>query len=238
MRDLHSHILPGIDDGSKSIEISDALLKSASENGVTDIMLTPHFIEESSYTSDFANNNEIFKRISFIASSYGINVYLGNEVYFTTNVLELLNNGKITTLNGGRYMLIEIPLYSKANNVKNVFFELISNGIVPILAHPERYESYYGDIDFFLELVEMGVLLQINYVSILGMYGRKAKKQVKKLLKKHLVSFVGSDIHSLRGDRYGVSSKALKKISKLVSDKEFKDIVENNFIKVINNEDI
>ena len=135
-------------------------------------------------------------------------------------------------------MLIEIPMYSKINNVKSIFFELISNGIVPILAHPERYTAYYNDIDFFLDLRNMGVLMQMNASSIVGDYGRKAKKMVTKLLKANLISFVGTDIHSEYEEKNNLIPKIEKKLKKIVGEDKFIEITINNFARAIRNEDI
>lgn len=239
MRDLHSHYLPGVDDGSKNIEVTKNMLASAEKNGITDIIFTPHFILDSRFMSTKEENEKIFAPIKKIAKEeFNINIFLGNEVYCNNEIMRLYKEGVISTLNNSRYMLIEIPMYSKMNNVKEIFFELISNGIIPVLAHPERYMPYYNDIDFFLELRNMGVLLQINYPSLVGEYGSKAKKMAVKLLKQHIISFVGSDIHSDKGNKNEQVAKAEKKIKKIVGEAEFIEITANNFARVIRNEDI
>ncbi len=239
MRDLHSHYLPGVDDGSKDIEVTRRMLASASKNGITDIIFTPHFILDSRFMSTKEENKKIFEPIRKMAKEeFGINVFLGNEVYCNNEIMRLYKEGLISTLNDSRYMLIEIPMYSKMNNVKDIFFELISNGIVPILAHPERYTAYYDDLDFFLELRKMGVLLQINFPSLVGEYGVKAKRMAIKLLKAHIISFIGSDIHSDMGGKNELTLKALKKLKKYVTEDEFIEITTNNFALVVRNDDI
>lgn len=239
MRDLHCHLLYGVDDGSKSIEQTKELLRQAYESGITDIMFTPHYISDSRFVSNKANNLEIIKPIiKFAKEQYNINVFLGNEVFITEEMISLYKNREISTLNDSRYMLFEIPMCNKLRNLKSIIFDLTSNGIVPILAHPERYVSYYKDFDFFYDLKNMGVLLQINYASLLGAYGAKAKKMAKKLLKLNLIDFVGSDIHTPRDDKYINAQKAMKIIRKLVDEDEFIAITENNFAKVIYNEEI
>lgn len=239
MRDLHSHYLPGVDDGSKSLETTKNMLKKAYEAGVTDIIFTPHFILDSRFMSEKKENMEIIKPIiEFAKNEYNINVFLGNEVYCNTEMLELYKKGIISTLNDSRYMLIEIPMYSKMNNVKSIFFELISNGITPILAHPERYTAYYKDLDFFMELREMGVLMQMNATSLIGGYGPKAKKMVKKLLKANLISFIGTDIHSDHDSHNDLLEQVEKKLKKIVSEDTYIDITSNNFARVIRNDEI
>lgn len=239
MRDLHSHFLPGVDDGAKNIEATRKMLKSAQENGVTDILFTPHYILDSRYDSSKKHNLEIFKEIKKIAKEeYNVNIFLGNEVYCTSEMLRLYKEGLISTLNDSRYMLIEIPMYSKTNNIKSLFLELINNGITPILAHPERYTAYYKDYDFFFELRDMGVLMQINYPSLMGAYGIKAKKMAIQLLKRNLISFVGSDIHSVTEGKYEMIPQVEKKLKKLIGEEQFIEITLNNFARVIRNERI
>lgn len=239
MRDLHCHLLPGVDDGSRNIKTTREMLKQAMVNGVSDIMFTPHYILDSKYVSNKSSNTFLFDEIRKIAKEeYHINIFLGNEVYCNRCILDLLKNAEISTLNNSRYLLMEIPMHSKINDLKSILFEIISNGIVPILAHPERYTSYYKDYDFFYELRNMGVLLQLNYVSLLGDYGSHAKKMAQELLKRHLISFVGSDIHSPDEEKYNKVNPALKKLRKYVDEDEFIAITENNFAKVIYNEEI
>lgn len=239
MRDLHSHYLPGVDDGAKNIEVTKKMLKNAELNGVTDILFTPHYILDSRFVSSKETNKIIFEEVKKIAKEeYNINVFLGNEVYCNNEMLRLYKEGLISTLNDSRYMLIEIPMYSKMNNIKSLFFELLSNGIVPILAHPERYTAYYKDYDFFYELRSMGVLLQINYPSLMGTYGTKAKKMATKLLKMNLISFVGSDVHSENEGKCEMIPKVEKKLKKIVGEEQFIEITVNNFARVVRNEEI
>lgn len=239
MRDLHSHYLPGVDDGSKSLDQTLEMLANASKNGITDIVFTPHYILDSRYMSTKEENEKIFEPIKKIAlEEFGIHIFLGNEVYCNTQMLDLYNKGIISTINDSRYMLIEIPMYSKINNVKSIFFELISNGITPILAHPERYTAYYKDYDFFFELRTMGVLMQINFPSLTGAYGLRAKKMAKELLKMNLISFVGSDVHKPSETKNDTVAKAEKVIKKICGEDKFIDITINNFAKVVRDEEI
>lgn len=238
MKDLHSHFLYNVDDGSKSLESTLFMLKNAKDNGVLDIVFTPHYIANTQFSSPKDNNIEIFNAVHEIADYMGINIYLGNEVFCDPDILKYLKEGKISTINNSKYLLVEIPMNSKMNNAKNIFFELISNGITPILAHPERYTAYYNDMQFFYDLRTMGVLMQINFSSLVGGYGERAKRVAKELLKYNLVSFVGSDVHSEKDHRYDDVAKAMKIIKRIVGNERFLDITERNFDKVINNKDI
>lgn len=238
MKDLHSHFIYGVDDGAKNIDYTKDMLVCAKNAGVKDIVFTPHYMMDTIYTSKVSNNMKIFKSIEKIAKELEMNVYLGNEVFINNDIVELYKKKEITTINNSRYMLIEIPLDTKINNVLDIFFEMISNGIIPILAHPERYIPYYKDLNFFKKLDEMGVLMQINFSSLTGGYGRQAKKMAKLLLKNNLISFVGSDIHSPHRNKYIELDKALKLVKKYTKEEKYIDIVDLNFDRVINNEDI
>lgn len=239
MKDLHSHYLPGVDDGAKTLDSTRRMLESAQNNGVTHIMFTPHYVPNSDFDSNREKNKEIFIEIEYLAKKeYGIDVYLGNEVYITPDILDYFDNDELCTLNDSNYMLFEIPMTQKVNNIKSIFLEIINRGIIPILAHPERYVPYYQDFDFFFELRDMGVLMQLNYPSLIGMYGPKAKKMAKSLLKMNLISFVGTDIHSAKEGKYEKLPAMNKKLLKIVGEDKFRELTEENFMKVVNNEAI
>lgn len=235
MKDIHSHILYGIDDGSRSIEESIKLLDKLYQNGVTDIILTPHYIENSKYN---CNNKEKLKLLKNLQQSYSkMNLYLGNEVYITENILDLIKKDEIMTLNHSRYLLIELPMNSEIKNLDSIIFELVRNNIIPIIAHPERYSYVQNNIHYFDEFQNMGILLQGNYESLFNKYGTKARKTLKKLLKEDMVSFLGSDIHRI--DHINNIELLERKLSKIIKDsKKRKDLLENNMEKVIQNEDI
>lgn len=238
MKDLHSHYLYGVDDGSKSLDSTKQMLEYARSCGIKDIMFTPHYMKGSKYTSNKKNNIDIFVGIKDIALEYGIQVYLGNEIFICEDIVDLLKNGEVASLNNSRYVLVEIPMYSKLNNVNNIFEEMLECGYVPILAHPERYDYYYEKLDFFKELHDMGVLFQVNMPSIIGVYGRKAKSMAKKLLKMKLIDFVGSDIHSAKEKKYDQLDKAEKKIRRYVGEEQAQNIIYKNFDKVIENAEL
>lgn len=235
MKDIHSHILYGIDDGSRSIEESIQLLDRQYDHGVTDIILTPHYIENSKYNCNNRKKKELFHELK--QKYQKINLYLGNEVYITENILELLKSEEIMTLNDSRYLLIELPMNSEIKNLDSIIFDLVRNNIVPIIAHPERYRYVQKNIHYFDEFRNMGVLLQGNYESLFNQYGSSAKKTLKKLLKEEMITFLGSDMHRIE---YTTHLEMLeKKLAKIVKDvKKRKQLLENNIEKVIRDEDI
>ena len=236
-KDLHCHLLPGIDDGSKSLEESIRILKVAESEGVTEMILTPHYIENSKYNCNNKDKRELLDRLVEETRRENINIklYLGNEAYIAENFVELLTKREITTLNNSRYLLLEFPLNQTYQNSKEILYELLTIGCVPILAHPERYRDFQKNQSLAEEYVRMGILLQGNYKSLFGKYVIAAKKTLEIILKKGLISFLGSDTH--HRDDYQIE-KARKKIKKIVkSEKIVDDLFCNNFDKVIKDED-
>ena len=234
MIDFHSHILPGIDDGSRSIEQTIRMLKEAKEAGFTKIISTSHYIE-GYYESDEAERTELLNEVQKNIS--GIELYLGNEIYITNNMINLIQNKKASTINNSKYVLFEYPLSAKSMNDKEVVYRLIENGFVPVIAHPERYSYVQDNPEYIEELAEMGALFQANYGSIIGMYGKKAEKTLKKLLKNDLIRFFGTDSHRI-DQVYTKMPKILKKLHKVLSDEEIEEFTVINPQKVLNNEEI
>lgn len=229
MIDIHSHILYEVDDGSKSIEESINILSFLSKIGYTDVILTPHYIEYSSYNKNKFDNEKKLKLLKnkLKENNVNINIYLGNEIYINNNILNLVKNSEISTLNNSKYLLIELPMNGKYDNYIEIFRELIENGYIVILAHPERYISFQKDFSLILELKEMGILFQCNIESILKKYGRGAYKLIKKLSKEKLINFLASDIHHIKDD-YLYIDKAKKLFSKYYSYDELEEILSIN----------
>ncbi len=238
MIDIHSHLLFGVDDGSRTLEESVHVIKKLSEVGYTDIILTPHYINDSTYVSTREENLDVLKRlkVGLIRNNVNVNLYLGNEIYIDSEIANLLKNNIISSLNDTKYLLIELPMSGENEIYYDVFLDLINMGYKVILAHPERYISFQKDFNKIYELKELGVLLQSNVGSVLGDYGRGAKKTIKRLLKENLITFMGTDIHHNK-EEYTFVLKAKKKIGKYLTQKQINNIFENN-AKVLLNDKI
>ena len=232
MIDFHSHILPQIDDGSKSYNETIEMLEEAKNAGFEKIISTSHYIEKY-YEINEEQRLQLLKNINF----QDIKLYLGSEIYVTNEIVQLLKDKKASTINNSRYVLYELPMHSKNINDKEIIYRLVENGYVPIIAHPERYSYVQEAPEYVEELAEMGALFQSNYGSIIGMYGEKAKKTVKKLLKQNLIHFLGSDVH--RPEQiYPKIPKILKKLNKIVSQEKLEELTTLNAQKVLNDEEI
>lgn len=234
MIDLHSHILPGIDDGAKTFEDSVKIVKELCGQGITDMVATPHYICETNYVSTRANNakllNELKKRLK--QEEVEVNLYLGNEIYIDSTIRKLLDGKKIATLADSKYVLVEFPLNGQFPNYEDILGDLIQSGYKVILAHPERYVMVQEDFQVLQDLYDVGVLLQCNLGSFLGKYGKREEKIAIRLAKEGMIFGFGSDIHHCRGDKS--IAKAIKKLRRYYSQNELERVLIQNPRKVIN----
>ena len=234
MIDIHSHIVFGVDDGSKDIEQSIKIIKEAYKAGFNKIIATPHYFEDY-YEAD---KEEISKRISIIGErlkleNCPVQIFQGNEIYITENINELLENEKAVTLADSQYVLFELPLNAEVMNLNQIVYQILEKGRIPILAHPERYPFVKKDPKSLFSLAEDGVLFQCNYGSAIGQYGSDAKRTLKKLLKYNLVSFLGSDVHRPK-TIYPNINEALNKLEKLIGKERLYELTTLNPQKIIN----
>lgn len=228
MIDIHSHIIPNVDDGARSVEETFNILKEAQEAGFTDVILTSHFL--LNYYETNAQELIFWKeKLQEVLKKQGtkINLHSGMEIYITNQMEELLENKKILTLANSRYMLIELPLATNVKYFDYVVYYLEAKGIKPIIAHPERYKCVQKDPDIVEEYIEKGCLIQCNYGSIVNLYGREAEKTIKTLLKKNQVHFLGSDVHRENGT-YLIILDAIKKIRKIIGENKINEITTIN----------
>ncbi|HJJ09962.1 MAG TPA: capsular biosynthesis protein [Clostridiaceae bacterium] len=237
MIDIHSHIIPNVDDGARSVEETFNILKEAQEAGFTDVILTSHFL--LNYYETNAQELIFWKeKLQEVLKKQGtkINLHSGMEIYITNQMEELLENKKILTLANSRYMLIELPLATNVKYFDYVVYYLEAKGIKPIIAHPERYKCVQKDPDIVEEYIEKGCLIQCNYGSIVNLYGREAEKTIKTLLKKNQVHFLGSDVHRENGT-YLIILDAIKKIRKIIGENKINEITTINPKKILQNEE-
>ena len=240
MIDLHSHILPNIDDGSQSLEESIQIIKQAVSNGVTDIVVTPHFILGSIYNSQKENNKKILKTLTakLIEENININLYLGNEIFIDIYMLQNLLKKKTSSLNDSRYVLFELPMNSEYKNIRKTLFDLQNAGYIPVIAHPERYRVIKENPQIVMEWQEAGAIFQSNIGSLSGRYGKEAKKTLELLLKHQFITFLSSDIHHSTDTFYQDIDKSKKILKKIITDDYIEDLFTNNAKKVLKNEKI
>ena len=228
MIDFHTHIIPNIDDGSRSVEETFNLIKEAKEAGFEGIILTSHYIENY-YETDAPERDVWVKAISDSLKAKGIetNLYIGNEIYISENIMDLLINRKASTINNTSYVLFEMPLNAEPMNLYDVIYSLQENKLVPVLAHPERYSFIQKEPELVYDLIQKGVLMQANYGSIVGQYGENAKMIVKKFLENDMIHFLGSDVHR-QNSIYKKIPQALEEIRKIIGEEKLEKLTTTN----------
>ncbi|MEO8769708.1 MAG: CpsB/CapC family capsule biosynthesis tyrosine phosphatase [Ferruginibacter sp.] len=197
--DMHSHILPGIDDGSPDVATSIKLIKGLMEMGVTQSIATPHIIGDL-YRNNPETINTALKILQDELKKQKITfkVSAAAEYMLDSYFYEILNSKeKLQTLKDN-IILTEFSYASMPEDPGKMSFAIIMEGYVPILAHPERYPYYYGNYKMFHHLADLGYKLQVNLLSLTGYYGKEALKVASYLLKNDLVSYVGTDMHHER----------------------------------------
>lgn len=193
--DIHNHCLPAMDDGSKSMQETLEMLQIAYEQGIREIIVTPHFKRVKSMQEQ-KSMEEVFGSVQAMIRSEKINItlHMGYEVFYSSNLLEWLMRGNSLTLAKSKYILIEFYPDEEAKRIRQSVYELIAAGYSPILAHVERYQALKG-METVKELIELGAYLQVNVGTVLGENGREMKRYVQKLLKCQLVHFIATDAH-------------------------------------------
>ena len=211
MIDIHTHIIPYVDDGSPNLETSIAMIKHELAIGVDEIIATPHHIY-----SRYESTVEVIKeRFNFLCEevkkqNLPITLYLGQEIYFThkEDIIQMLKEGKLLTLNNTNRVLLEFSFHREPENLLEVIYNFRVNGYQVIIAHVERYE--WMTYQKVVALRSEGALIQINSDAVLGYTSWKEKRFVRKLLKNNLVDYVASDTHSFRPSSLDKSYKKIK----------------------------
>ena len=194
--DIHCHIMPGVDDGSPDMATSLEMLRIADKNGITHLILTPH--HKPMHHNVSPEHNVVYrKKLQEAAKEAGIKAKLfsGNEIYYSDETMEELIEGKICSLAGSDYVLVEFHPTNPYKAIQNAVSRVQAAGFIPIIAHVERYSDIVSHPARVKDLIEMGSLIQVNASSIMGKYGFGISHFTKKLLKEELVHFVASDAH-------------------------------------------
>lgn len=195
--DIHSHILPGMDDGSRSAVQSLSMLRIACEQGIDLMIATPHNMPGKGCPA-VESVRESAARLAEQAAQEGLPVEIicGTEYYYREEVLELLEAGQGITLGDSDCVLVEFEPMVDRIYFRNALRDILGTGYRPVVAHVERYGKVLEDISLLHDLKKMGILIQVNSLSVTGENGRPTRRTVRKLLKDALVDFVATDAHS------------------------------------------
>jgi len=197
--DLHSHLIPGIDDGAKDLDDSVTIIKELINQGFSKIITTPHIMSDlyKNTPETIHSGLEILKR-RLANDNIEIDISAAAEYYVDYDFEQRIGNEKFLTF-GEKYILIEFSFLEAPRNMYDIIFKLQLEGYVVVLAHPARYQ--YFDLKDYESLINRGVLFQLNLLSLIGYYSNQVKTNAKLLIDNKFVSFVGTDCHNLNHAR-------------------------------------
>ncbi len=217
--DMHSHLIPGVDDGAKDIEDSLNLITGLKELGFAQLYTTPHTLQDIHPNT----NITLQKGFSLLNGKLpkGIQLNLSSEYYLDEQFFEQVNTGAVLPLPGNR-LLIEFSQIARPHDLEERIFDLGIKGYQIILAHPERYLFFHKQFNYYTRLKEMGVELQVNALSLTEHYGKNIKQIAEKLIEKDMIDFIGTDIHHV---------KHLNVLKQVPTSKSFKRLLESGLLK-------
>ena len=219
--DLHSHLIPGIDDGSKSMEESLNLLSGMEALGYKKVITTPHIMADA-----YRNTPKIIRgglenlRRAALEKGISLEIEAAAEYYLDDGFEVLLDKGDVLTLKGG-YLLFETSYFAKPLQIEEMIFSITSSGYIPLMAHPERYRYVKEFQKEYARFKELGVLFQVNLNSFGGYYGKDAKTKAAFLSQEGMIDFLGSDVHH---------EKQVKTLTSIFNSDVYRDIFTNNTI--------
>ncbi|AKP65338.1 capsular polysaccharide biosynthesis protein [Levilactobacillus koreensis JCM 16448] len=236
--DLHCHILPGVDDGSKNMDMSLEMSKDAVKQGITHILLTPHHMD-----GEYTNHKvDVIRKTGELQNELNdagipLTVFPGQEVHLTGDLLKALDDDDILFMDEtNRYLLLEFPHSGIPEYTEDMIFELMARGITPVLAHPERNHGFQKDPDRLYDFVQMGCLTQLTSSSYLGVFGDSVEKLTEKIIKSGLGFVFSSDAHNFKGRRF-LMADAFQKLIKKEGLREA-ELFNDNAKSIINGETI
>ena len=234
--DLHSHILPALDDGAKNMEKTREMLQIAYEEGIRTIIATPHYFA-SRKSASITRIEDTIREVEEQMQRWGFRIKLfpGNEIYYRSEVPDLLEEGKIATLAGSRYVLVEFDPMTEYSYLRDGILKLDSYGYIPILAHTERYECLWKKKEKLQRVKDHGGLIQVNASSFQGGLFDEMAKRARYLMKNDLLDFIGTDAHST-GKRSPRMKETASYLYKKLGDKKANKILVENPMSVLKGE--
>jgi protein-tyrosine phosphatase len=235
MIDIHSHILPGLDDGSPDIETSIEMAKMAVAQGITHMIATPHYIEDDHELE----KQDVLHKVSQLNKelqdrAIDLEILPGEEVFITPNLVKLYEQGKLITLGGkSKYLLVELPLIGIPTYCKDVIYSLALKGLKVILAHPERNRDIALNPDKLRDFLRQKALVQVNTLSLCGGFGRRVQKSAQSIVNSGMAHFIATDCHTVR-----TRAPIIKNTRKIVPPDILDKLINRNPKKIIDNEDL
>lgn len=237
MIDIHSHILPNLDDGPSSWDISLKMCQQAYEDGIKTIVATPHALN-GVYDNYPKVIEEKVKTLNqkLKENNIPLQILPGSEVHLRDDIIEKIKKQEILTLNKNNYILLEFPTTQIPLKIEEILFQIQIMGITPILSHVERNLEFQRKPDLLANLIQKGALAQLTAASLCGAFGTKIRKLSQELLANGLIYCIASDAHSnSEQGRSPTLSKAVSEASKIIGQKPAQDLVQTNPQKIIMN---
>jgi protein-tyrosine phosphatase len=232
--DIHSHILPEIDDGARSLSEAVDMAGIAAEDGIEFMVATPHMFNGLSPNPEPA---EILERVRILnaAITSGLKILPGNEVHVSHEIAEQARDNRVMKINAGNYMLVEFPQLTIPVGAEELFYKLLLQGVRPIIVHPERNAQVQVSPGIVARFVERGVYIQVTAMSLTGEFGPAAKIAADTLLRHNCVHFLATDTHRTRS-RPPILSRGRDAAAELIGPDRARALVEDNPRAVINGE--
>jgi len=237
MIEIHSHILPGLDDGSRTNNETLEMARIAVEQGITDVIATPHHADGTYYTpTSIVEQSVQVLNALLTAERLPLTIHVGQEIRVHQNLLDEWERKIVSTLAGSRYMLLELPAGYVPKYLNDLIYELSLRGVVPVIAHPERNKEIYSSPALLASLIEQGALCQITSHSLTGLFGRKIQKLSFLLCRSKLIHFVSSDAHNCYNRSFALR-RAYQMLSKTLGS-EMVEQYRANTLRLLNNQEI
>lgn len=220
--DLHSHLLPGIDDGVESIEAAIEVIKGFENLGYKKLITTPHIMYDF-YRNSPDNILPILDDLRKAMDEEGLNIKLeaAAEYYLDEHFVALIDADEPLLTFGDKYILFELSFMSKPLTLREAIFKLQTKGYKPVLAHAERYLYYHKDFEDLKEVKQTGVFFQLNLLSLAGYYSKPVKQMANKLVAQGMIDFIGSDCHN---------ANQLMAVSEVLDSAELNSLIDQNLL--------
>lgn len=234
--DIHSHILPGVDDGAKDMEMTIQMVDAVYSQGIRTMIATPHYYPGHIKYSRESLEDTYWKTVSAIREKYSDFILLpGNEIYYRDEVVDKLNNKRIFTLAGSRYILLEFTPDVQYRRITEAVRRCVDSGYYPILAHIERYRCLWKNDKNIGELIRTGAYMQVNAENFMGGFFFREKRFCLKLIQNGLVHFIGSDCHNMH-DRSPNLKQAMDYLEEKLTSGVFQKIAVENPARLLNDQ--
>ena len=227
MYDLHAHLLPGVDDGAKTIEDTIEMARVAAQHGTRAVLATPHRKDVTENLS-VQHVRDLLREVNDRLRSEGIplSVLQGMENHLDPELPDEIAAGRALPMNGTKYILVEMPFFGRPGYVEDTLSRIQSDGLVPVLAHPERIQAFQQELSLLADFVERGMLSQITAGSLLGHFGAWTRDFTNSLLRRGLAHVIASDTHTPTGPRSPMLRPAVEAAAAIVGQDRANAMVE------------